>query len=82
MAFAVNYVARFTANPDQQHIDAVLQIYRYLAKTVDYRYTFLKNGAKQVECFSDADYTTCMTTRKSTGGYVLMLGGSPILHSS
>lgn len=40
------------------------------------------NEDKQLKAFSDADFASCVDTRKSVSGVLLMLNGGPIIWSS
>jgi len=80
-AFAVNYVARYSANPEQPHMDAVVRIYADLAGTPDLGIQYARREFR-VFAFSDADFAGCLDTRRSTTGYVFTLGAGPVSWSS
>ena len=76
---AVGIVSRYIQKPGKIHWLAVKRILRYLKGTVDYRLVFeKKNRDICLEAYCDADYTGCLDDRKSTSGYVLMLGGTVV----
>jgi len=51
---------------------------RYLKESVDKGILYGSNNALVLKAFSDADYAGDLTDRKSTTGYVILLGDSPI----
>jgi hypothetical protein len=87
IAFAVNMCARFTANPSQDHMDAVVRIFAYIGGTKRHGIKF-RRGDTLVEVdrtlrgYVDSDYAGCPETRRSTTGYVFMLAGAPVSWAS
>ena len=76
LASAVGLVSLFMANPGQQHWQAVKRILRYLQGTLDLG---LHLGGTQSEWeltgYSDADWGGNPDDRKSTTGFLFLLGG-------
>jgi hypothetical protein len=70
------------ATPTSVHWTAVKRILRYLRDTIDYGLRFIKTGSLLLSAFSDADWAGNLDDRRSTGGYVVFLGGILILWSS
>lgn len=77
ISLATSIVARFCANPTQEHMDAVTQIYAYLKGTPTMGPIYKKNDW-QFEGFVDSDWAGCPDTRRSTTGFAFMLAGAPI----
>ncbi|XP_055623253.1 uncharacterized protein LOC129766690 [Toxorhynchites rutilus septentrionalis] len=78
IAFAVNLVSQFSANPGRQHWEAVKRIMRYLRGTCDEKLMYLKSGDSQLTGYTDADWGGDTDTRKSTTGYVFKKMGGAI----
>ena len=78
LAFPVSLVSRYMSNPNQNHMDAVLQQYAYLAKDTGKGLVYKKNGTRQIEGFVDSDWAGCRDTARSTTGYIFTLAGAPI----
>ena len=85
LAFFLREVSQFLANPGMEHWKAVIRGLKYLFGTRDYGIVLggtqgvqQNNLADHLAAFSDSDYSNCPDTRRSVGGYVTMLGGSPI----
>ena len=75
---AVNILSRFASNPSKEHQKLAYRSFRYLNKTSK---ECIILGGQQMEnliAFSDADYASEVTNRKSMSGYVVKLGVGPI----
>ena len=90
IAFAVHQCARFSHRPMKCHEDAVKRIVRYLIGTKDKGLMFAPREDIVLEDFADADFAglwnvedpqnpTCV---KSRTGYLIQLGGSPVVWKS
>ena len=91
IAFAVSQVCRFGNNPKQSHATAVKVILRYLKKTIDEGITVNPNQNRfAYDMYCDADYCGLYGSEdprnpdsvRSRTGYIIMLGGWPILWKS
>lgn len=78
IAYAVSCAARFCAKPTKQHWSAVKRILRYLKGTSRFGLAYKGDTANAVTGYSDADWAGDVGDRKSTSGYVFMLGGAAI----
>ena len=83
IAFAVNRLASYTANPSMQHVIAVKQILRYLSGTRTYGITYKAEPDKIVtfKGFRDAAYAD-REDGKSTTGYVFLAADGAITWKS
>jgi hypothetical protein len=85
IAFAVNRLASYTANPSLQHFAALKCILRYLAGTVDLGTTYSKMSKNITDNsfygFADAAYAN-HDDHKSTSGYVFLASGGAITWKS
>ncbi len=89
--FAVSQAARFTHDPKQSHASAVKTIVRYLAKTRT-KGMIVKCPTLELklDCYVDADFAglykaekdESLDSAKSCSGYIIKLGGCPILSKS
>ena len=71
-------VARFCANPTKEHWTAVKRILRYLKGTSNLGLLYRENSPAEVIGYSDADWAGDVGDRKSTSGYIFLLGGAAI----
>ena len=91
ITFAVSQAAQFTHEPKQLHASAVKTIVRYLAKTAD-KGTIVKKPTSvfKLDCFVDANFAGLFCTEENESidstesrcGYIIKLGGCPILLKS
>ncbi|CAL5371264.1 unnamed protein product [Camellia sinensis] len=82
LMFAVSLISRYMAKPTELHLLAAKRILRYLKGTTGLG-VFYKNGwCEDLVGYADSDYTRDLEDRKSTSGYVFMLGSGAIAWSS
>nr|XP_027081077.1 probable LRR receptor-like serine/threonine-protein kinase At1g29720 [Coffea arabica] len=75
---AVSLISRYMESPRETHLPAVKRILQYLQGIIEYR-LFYKNGEKlDLFGFTDSDYASDSDDRKSTSGYVFMMGSTAI----
>jgi Reverse transcriptase (RNA-dependent DNA polymerase) len=90
ISFAVSQVARFNHNPKRSHASAIKTIIRYLHRTADKGTIVRPTGDLTIDCYVDADFAGLHgrdpdyspTSAKSRTGYIITLGGCPILWKS
>ncbi|KAL3813205.1 hypothetical protein ACJIZ3_014473 [Penstemon smallii] len=68
IAFAMSKVSQFMHSPNEEHLEAVFQILRYLKSTPGKGLLFKKNEKRGVEVYTDADWAGAIDKR-STSGY-------------
>ena len=80
IAFAVSIAARFCASPTKEHWTAVKRILRYLNGTQQFGllYKATTSSDSEIAGFSDSDWAGDVGVRKSTSGYVFLLGGAAV----
>ena len=64
------------ANPTQAHFRAATRVLRYLKGCPGKGLLFRRDSNIQLLAFSDADWATCLDSRKSVTGYCFFLGSS------
>ncbi|GAU29902.1 hypothetical protein TSUD_379930 [Trifolium subterraneum] len=84
LAYSICLVARFMERPTVMHIAAVKRIMRYLKGTLTDGIMYKHTNDKRLELigWSDSYYAGDLNDRKSTSGYVFMLGTGAISWSS
>ena len=90
ISFAVSQVARFNHNPKRSHASAIKTIVRYLHRTSDKGTIVRPSGDLSLNCYVDADFSGLYgrdpdyspSSAKSRTGYIITLGGCPILWKS
>ena len=90
ITFAVHQCARHSHNPRRSHEQAILRICRYLKATKDRGLRFKPGSILELDCYVDADFAGLWNVEsdqdpvcvKSRTGYVITLGGCPIVWAS
>ena len=88
--FAVHQCARFNHNPKKSHGEAIKRIVRYLQGTKDKGLKFKPTQEMELDLYVDADFAGLWNYEhdqdpvcvKSRTGYVITLGGCPVIWSS
>jgi hypothetical protein len=73
---AVGLCGRFSSNPGPEHFKMVNRILCYIKDTKDM--TLEIGGGCRITCYSDADWGRDLVDRKSTSGYAIYVGNSPV----
>ncbi|CAJ2656714.1 unnamed protein product [Trifolium pratense] len=68
--------------PTEIHVAAVKRILRYLKSTISYGLWYEKGKNDELTGWSDSDYAGDLDDRKSTSGYVFMIGSKVVSWSS
>ena len=82
ISFAVQHLSQFTSRPSQAHWTATKRVLRYLKGTQNFGLSYGKSTNLTLHGFSDADWGSNHTDRRSTSGYVYLLAGGAITWSS
>ncbi|XP_054820732.1 secreted RxLR effector protein 161-like [Prosopis cineraria] len=78
IVYAVNILNQFTSEPKHSHVVAVERVLRYLKCTPGQGILLRSEGNLELEAYCDADWGGCPLTRRSSSGYFISLGGSPM----
>ncbi|XP_021971100.1 uncharacterized mitochondrial protein AtMg00810-like [Helianthus annuus] len=82
ISYAVNQVSQFLHSSTVDHYQEVKRILRYLKGTLAYGLHYTRPTHTALLGYSDADWTRCLETRRSTYGYSIFLGGNLISWSA
>ncbi|XP_026450884.1 uncharacterized protein LOC113351015 [Papaver somniferum] len=78
ISYAVHVVSQFMDAPRTSHFDAVFRILRYVKGTLYQGLNFSSTSYLCLRAYTDLDWAGDITERRSTTGYCLFLGNSPI----
>jgi hypothetical protein len=78
IAFAVNYLARFTTHPSAEVCKAIDRVFHYLNGTPEYGISITKGKDLELVVYSDSDLAGGGNDMKSVSGVVVYLGGNLI----
>lgn len=76
LVYAVHTLSQFVSKPSSQHMTAAYRILKYIKGTVGNGILFSSDSNLELSAFSDADWGTCSTTRRSVTGFCTFLGES------
>ena len=76
--YAVSLISRFMESPTKFHLIAAKRILRYIKGTPDLSILYQRRRKLNLVGFSDSDYAGDLNDKKSTSGYVFMLGSGAI----
>ncbi|XP_016647585.1 PREDICTED: uncharacterized mitochondrial protein AtMg00810-like [Prunus mume] len=78
ITYSVHVLSRFMHQPRLPHMDAALQVVRYLKSTPGQGLLFQSDNKLDLITYCDSDWAGCPITRLSTTGYCVFLGNSLI----
>ncbi|XP_071718339.1 uncharacterized mitochondrial protein AtMg00810-like [Rutidosis leptorrhynchoides] len=76
ISYAVQHIFLFMHDPREQHMSAFKRILRYLQGTLDHGLQLYASFTTSLTAYSDADWASCPSTRRSTSGYCVFLGSN------
>ena len=82
IAYAVQQICLHMHDPHAPHLAALKRILRYVQGTLHLGLLLRPSTSADLVVYTDADWTGCPDTRKSTSGYALFLGDNLISWSS
>ncbi|GJR69166.1 retrovirus-related pol polyprotein from transposon TNT 1-94 [Tanacetum coccineum] len=68
LQFAICMCARYQAQPNKKHLNAIKMIFRYLKRTVNQGLWYPKDSSIALTAFADTDHAGFQDTRHSTSG--------------
>jgi hypothetical protein len=72
--YYMSLISRYMKNPTEMHLLAAKRILRYLQETRDFGLFYKKGEKLKLFGFTDSDYAGDQDDKRSTSGYVFMLG--------
>ncbi|XP_060174266.1 secreted RxLR effector protein 161-like [Lycium barbarum] len=80
--YAVNLISRYMEDPKEIHLLVAKRILRYLKGTMEFGLFYKMGDKSSLIGFTDSDFAGDPDDRKSTSGFVFMVGSAAILWSS
>ncbi|XP_058084110.1 uncharacterized mitochondrial protein AtMg00240-like [Magnolia sinica] len=78
ITYTVNILSQFMHAPREPRQQATFWLLRHLKTTPGYGLFFSSACGFQLSAYYDSDWASCPMTRRSTTGFVVKLGDSPI----
>ena len=76
ISYTVQHLSQFVSSPKEPHLQAAMHLLRYLKGSINKGLFYPVQDNLKVAGFSDADWASCLMTRKSLTGYCIFLGHS------
>lgn len=78
ICFTVQLLAQFMQKPTTVHMQAAKRLLRYLAGNPKQGILLATTAAAELQAYCDSDWASCPITRRSTTGYCIFFGSSPV----
>ncbi|KAF5477700.1 hypothetical protein F2P56_004317 [Juglans regia] len=78
LAYSVQTLSQFMANPSTSHLKATERVLRYIKATPGQGIFLSAKPPLHLKAYSDSDWGGCIDTRKSVTGFTIFLGDSLI----
>ncbi|XP_071718090.1 uncharacterized mitochondrial protein AtMg00810-like [Rutidosis leptorrhynchoides] len=78
ICYTVQLLSQFMQNPTSVHMQAVKHLLRYLLLAPNQGIILANRSAVQLKAYCDSDWASCPMTRRSTTGFCILLGDSPL----
>lgn len=78
ISFPIHVLSKFMHKPTTAHLQAAKRILRYLLGTLNQGILLASSSTATLTAYCDSDWAGCPNTRRSTSGFCVLLGHSPI----
>lgn len=78
ITFSVQLLSQHMHQPTNIHMQAAKRLLRYLLGTYNQGILLASTSAARLTAYCDSDWASCPMSRRSTSGYCILLGQSPI----
>ena len=78
IVYTVHILTQYMQKPTSEHMNAAKRLLRYLANNPGQGVLLASQSAAQLTAYCDSDWASCSFSRRSTSGYCIMLGSSPV----
>jgi hypothetical protein len=82
LASAVGFLSRYLSSPGRRHWEAVQRVLQYVNCTRSYGITYRREASVNLHGYCDSDWAGDVDNRRSTSGWVMMLGGGAVAWQS
>ena len=82
LMYSICLISRYMKRSTEIHLQAAKRILRYLKGTTELGIAYKRGGEEEFMGFVNNDYAGDIDDRKSTSGYIFMLGTGPVSCSS
>lgn len=78
ITYSVHILTQFMQHPTCDHMDAAMKLLRYINSNPGQGILLSSSSATELKAYCDSDWATCPMSRRSTTGFCMLLGTSPI----
>lgn len=78
LSYAVQTLSQYMQTPCVPHYEALCHTLRYVGHSVGQGILLNAADSLTLQAFSDSDWASCVDSRKSITGYIMLLGNSPV----
>lgn len=78
ITYTVHVLSQFMHCPTNVHHQAAIKVLRYLARNPEQDILFASQQQAKLQAYCDSDWAGCPNTRRSTTGFCILLGQTPI----
>lgn len=78
ISYSVHILTQFMQHPTSLHMDAATKLLRYINSNPGQGILLASSSAAEMKAYCDSDWATCPMSRRSTTGFCVLLGSSPI----
>jgi len=78
ISFSVQCLSQFMHSPKRSHMDVALRLVRYLKSAPGLGVMMASTASNALTVYCDADWGSCINSRRSITGYMIQHGESPI----
>ncbi len=75
ISYSVGVLSRYFTNLSTTYYNLLIQIFRYLAGTLEVGITFKSDSTDELVGYTDSDWAGLKDGQRSTGGYTFLLSG-------
>ncbi|XP_055824251.1 secreted RxLR effector protein 161-like [Solanum dulcamara] len=71
IVFAVQLLSQFMHSPGTSHMEATIRVVKYVKQSPSLGILMTANATNQLTAYCDADWASCLNSRKSITGYIV-----------
>ncbi|XP_054790260.1 secreted RxLR effector protein 161-like [Prosopis cineraria] len=79
LSFTMQLLSQYMSSPSKLHMKAAMNVIKYLKKDSNNGIFFLSSGGTMLEGYLDFDWGAYADTRRSVIGYIIKMGGTPVV---
>lgn len=78
LCYSIHLLSQFMKSPREGHLNAALRVVRYLKGTSSQGILMSSDDNLDFSVYCDADWSSCLVSRRSLSSFVVLLGDSPV----